>query len=79
MKRSIRAFQWSCEDGSLKDRALNLIYNQAGISDERVIKPAKLVKDSLSLTLPDEFITILGNAVILSQWTKTTLDHCSCF
>ena len=58
-------------EGTIRD---NLIYNQAGISDERVIEAAKAVGiHHFITTLPDGYDTVLDDTVTLSVGQKQLL------
>jgi len=58
-------------EGTIRD---NLIYNQKGISDERVIEASKAVGiHHFILTLPDGYDTILDDTVTLSVGQKQLL------
>ena len=58
-------------EGSIRD---NLIYNQEGISDERVIEASKAVGiHHFIMTLPDGYDTVLDDTVTLSVGQKQLL------
>ena len=58
-------------EGSIRD---NLIYNQTGISDERVIEASKAVGiHHFIMTLPDGYDTVLDDTVTLSVGQKQLL------
>ena len=58
-------------EGTIRD---NLIYNQTGISDERMIEAAKAVGiHHFIMTLPDGYDTILDDTVTLSVGQKQLL------
>ena len=58
-------------EGTIRD---NLIYNQTGISDERVIEASKAVGiHHFIMTLPDGYDTVLDDTVILSVGQKQLL------
>ena len=58
-------------EGTIRD---NLIYNQTGISDERVIEAAKAVGiHHFIMTLPDGYDTVLDDTVTLSVGQKQLL------
>ena len=60
-------------EGNIRD---NLIYNQTGISDERVIEASKAVGiHHFIMTLPDGYDTVLDDTVTLSVGQKTTLNY----
>ena len=58
-------------EGTIRD---NLIYNQTGISDERVIEASKAVGiHHFIMTLPDGYDTVLDDTVTLSVGQKQLL------
>ena len=58
-------------EGTIRD---NLIYNQTGISDERMIEAAKAVGiHHFIMTLPDGYDTVLDDTVTLSVGQKQLL------
>ncbi len=58
-------------EGTIRD---NLIYNQKGISDERVIEASKAVGiHHFIMTLPDAYDTVLDDTVTLSVGQKQLL------
>ena len=58
-------------EGTIRD---NLIYNQKGISDERVIEASKAVGiHHFIMTLPDDYDTVLDDTVTLSVGQKQLL------
>ncbi len=58
-------------EGTIRD---NLIYNQTGISDERMIEAAKAVGiHHFIMTLPDSYDTVLDDTVTLSVGQKQLL------
>ena len=58
-------------EGTIRD---NLIYNQRGISDERVIEASKAVGiHHFIMTLPDGYDTVLDDTVTLSVGQKQLL------